>query len=169
LDDEGNKKRCLHIFMGATAEGRKERIAFMDGVRESKKSWQELLLDIKDLGLSKPVKLAVDNGALWLLGRSPRGISLDQDAASRRIGMPSWPPATSRLGTGATYGRPTHRNTFATIGLRHGRTKGSGSRKASLTMIFKLAQSASRRWRRLNGYHRIALVLEGRIVTDRIL
>ena len=75
LDDEGNKKRCLHIFMGATAEGRKERIAYMDGVRESKKSWQELLLDVKELGLSNPVKLAVDNGALWLLGRPPRGLS----------------------------------------------------------------------------------------------
>jgi len=50
-------------------------------------------------------------------------------------------------------------STFATIGLRHGRTKGSGSRKASLTMIFKLAQSASRRWRRLNGHHQAVLVL----------
>jgi putative transposase len=40
-------------------------------------------------------------------------------------------------------------STFATIRLRHRRTKGSGSRKASLTMMFKLAESASRRWRRL--------------------
>ena len=38
---------------------------------------------------------------------------------------------------------------FSTIRLRHRRTKGSGSRKASLMMMFKLAQSASRRWRRL--------------------
>lgn len=37
--------------------------------------------------------------------------------------------------------------TFATIRLRHRRTKGSWSRRASLTMMFKLAQSASRRWR----------------------
>jgi putative transposase len=36
-------------------------------------------------------------------------------------------------------------STFSTIRLRHRRTKGNGSRKASLTMMFKLAQSASRR------------------------
>ena len=38
-------------------------------------------------------------------------------------------------------------STFATIRLRHRRTKGSGSRIASLTMMFKLAESAARRWR----------------------
>ena len=37
-------------------------------------------------------------------------------------------------------------STFATIRLRQRRTNGSGSRKASLTMMFKLAQSASRGW-----------------------
>jgi hypothetical protein len=57
----------------------------------------------------------------------------------------------------------------STIRLRHRRTKGSGSRKASLTMMFKLAQSASRRWRRLNGHHQIVLVLEGKVFTDGVL
>ena len=60
-------------------------------------------------------------------------------------------------------------STFSTIRLRHRRTKGSGSRKASLTMMFKLAQSASRRWRRLNGHHQIVLVLEGKVFTDGVL
>ena len=60
-------------------------------------------------------------------------------------------------------------STFSTIRLRHRRTKGSGSRKASLTMMFKLAQSASRRWRRLSAHHQIVLVLEGRIFTDGVL
>ncbi len=41
LEDEGNQKQCLLVFMGATAEGRKELIAYIDGVRESKQSWQE--------------------------------------------------------------------------------------------------------------------------------
>jgi transposase-like protein len=50
--------------MGATAEGRKELIAVIDGVRESKQSWQELLLDLKQRGLAKPPKLAVGDGAL---------------------------------------------------------------------------------------------------------
>jgi len=46
--------------MGATAAGRKELIAVVDGFRESKQSWQELLLDLKQRGLSKPPKLAHD-------------------------------------------------------------------------------------------------------------
>ena len=64
LEDEGNQKQCLLVLMGATAEGRKELIAVIDGVRESKQSWQELLLDLKQRGLSKPPKLAVGDGAL---------------------------------------------------------------------------------------------------------
>jgi putative transposase len=60
-------------------------------------------------------------------------------------------------------------STFSMIRLRHRRTKGSGSRKASLTMMFKLAQSASRRWRPLNARHQIVLVVEGRIFIDGVL
>jgi len=68
-----------------------------------------------------------------------------------------------------TYGRPTESRTFSTIRPRHRGTKGSGSRKSSLTMTFKLAQSASRRWRLLKAHHQIVLVLEGRIFTDGVL
>ena len=60
-------------------------------------------------------------------------------------------------------------STFATIRLRHRRTKGNGSRRASLTTMFKLAQSASKRWRRLNAHHQIVLVLEGKIFTNGVL
>ena len=42
-------------------------------------------------------------------------------------------------------------STFATVRLRTRRTKGSGSRTACLTMVFKLVQCAERSWRRLNG------------------
>jgi putative transposase len=52
-------------------------------------------------------------------------------------------------------------STFATIRLRHRRTKGSGSRTASLTMMFKLAESASKRWRLLNGSQLLPNVLQG--------
>lgn len=51
-------------------------------------------------------------------------------------------------------------STFATTRLRHRRTKGSGSRTASLTMMFKLAQSASKRWRLLNGSELLPNVLQ---------
>lgn len=57
-------------------------------------------------------------------------------------------------------------STFATIRLRHRRTKGNGTRRASLTMMFKLAQSAAKRWRRLNCYEKLPLVIEGRSFQD---
>ena len=38
-------------------------------------------------------------------------------------------------------------STFATVRLRTKRTKGSGSRTACLTMVYKLMQSASKNWR----------------------
>ena len=44
--------------------GTKELVAILDGYRESKSSWMELLLDIKDRGLIKGPKLAVGDGAL---------------------------------------------------------------------------------------------------------
>jgi transposase-like protein len=52
-------------------------------------------------------------------------------------------------------------STFATVRLRHRRTKGSGSRAACLTMVFKLMQSAAKRWRLLNGSQHLADVVQG--------
>ncbi len=60
-------------------------------------------------------------------------------------------------------------STFATIRLRHRRTKGSGTRRASLAMMFKLAQAAQKRWRRLNGHQHIVPLLEGKAFIDGIL
>ena len=60
-------------------------------------------------------------------------------------------------------------STFATIRLRHRRTKGSGTRRTSLAMMFKLAQSASKKWRRLNCHEKIAFVTEGRSFKDGIM
>ncbi len=42
-------------------------------------------------------------------------------------------------------------STFATVRLRHRRTKGNGSRAACLAMVFKLCESAAKTWRLLNG------------------
>ena len=52
-------------------------------------------------------------------------------------------------------------STFATVRLRHRRTKGSGSRTACLTMVFKLMQSAAKRWRLLNGSQLLDDVIQG--------
>jgi len=50
---------------------------------------------------------------------------------------------------------------FATVRLRTARTKGCGSRVATLTMVFKLAQAAERRWRKLNGHQLLTDVIRG--------
>jgi len=228
LEDEANKKQCLLVLMGATAEGRKELIAVIDGYRESKQSWQELLLGLKQRGLTKPPKLAVGDGALgfwaalrevypttkeqrcWVhktanvLNKMPKALHAKAKSDLHQI----WLSETREMATkafdhflekyGAKYEaacsclskdrdvlmafydfpaehwghlRTTNpiESTFATIRLRHRRTKGSGSRKASLTMMFKLAESASGRWRRLNGHQQIALVLQGKVFTDGVL
>jgi putative transposase len=52
-------------------------------------------------------------------------------------------------------------STFATVRHRTKRTKGCGSRIATLTMVFKLAKENERTWKRLKGYKQIPLVLEG--------
>ena len=60
-------------------------------------------------------------------------------------------------------------STFATVRLRQRRTKGCGSREASLTMAFMLVRQAERRWRRLNGSEVIVHVLDGKKFKDGAL
>ena len=50
---------------------------------------------------------------------------------------------------------------FATVRLRTSKTKGSGSRSACLTMVFKLMESASKDWRLLNGSPLLSKVIAG--------
>jgi putative transposase len=50
---------------------------------------------------------------------------------------------------------------FATVRLRHKRTKGNGSRLACLAMVHQLMLSASKRWRLLNGSNLIPDVIAG--------
>jgi putative transposase len=52
-------------------------------------------------------------------------------------------------------------STFATVRLRTSKTKGSGSRSACLTMVFKLMESASKGWRLLNGSPLLSKVVAG--------
>ncbi len=57
-------------------------------------------------------------------------------------------------------------STFATVRLRTYRTKGCGSRIATLTMVFKLMQSAQKRWNKIRFAQRIKQVWEGIIFED---
>jgi len=228
LEDDANKKQCLLVLMGATADGQKELIAVLDGYRESEQSWSELLLDLKQRGLATAPKVAVGDGALgfwaalrkvfpetreqrcWVhktanvLNNMPRSVQPKAKGDLHEI----WQAATKANAEKAFnefmekyeakypkaceclkkdrevlltfYDFPAEHwghlrtsnpieSTFATIRLRHRKTKGSGTRRASLAMMFKLAQSASRRWRRLNCHEKIALVIEGRSFKDGIL
>jgi putative transposase len=228
LEDEANARQCLLVVMGATADGHKHLIAVTDGYRESKQSWLELLLNLKQRGLTVPPKLAVGDGALgfwaalrevfpetreqrcWVhktanvLNKLPKGVQPKAKADLHEI----WQAETREMANkafdhflekyGAKYQaacecltkdrdvlltfhdfpaehwghlRTTNpiESTFATIRLRHRRTTGNGTRRASLTMMFKLAQAAEKHWRRLNGHQQIVLLLEGRVFADGIL
>ena len=59
-------------------------------------------------------------------------------------------------------------STFATVRLRTNKTKGSGSRIACLTMVYKLAVSAQKRWRALNGATLLADVVQGVTFEDGV-
>ena len=61
LEDDS---QCLLVIIGATPDSKKELVGLTDGVRESTRSWKELLLDLKRRGLSMGPELAVADGAL---------------------------------------------------------------------------------------------------------
>jgi putative transposase len=52
-------------------------------------------------------------------------------------------------------------STFATVRLRTNKTKGCGTRSACETMVFKLMESASKGWRKLNGALLLPEILQG--------
>jgi hypothetical protein len=54
------------------------------------------------------------------------------------------------------------------VRLRHRKTKGNGSRKACLATVYKLMQSAAKRWRLLNGSNHLPDVIAGVQIIDGI-
>src|SRR5512144_1147528 len=57
---------------------------------------------------------------------------------------------------------------FSTVRLRHDKTKGSGTRSACLTMVYKLMESASKKWRALNGSTLLPEVVKGTVFIDGV-
>ena len=233
LEDDANQKQCLLVLMGATADGQKELIAVLDGYCESEQSWSELLLDLKQRGLTTAPKIAVGDGALvflvfgflaalrkvfpetreqrcWVhktandLNKMPRSVQPKAKGDLHEIWQAETKEAAEKALNSffekfevkyaaaceclrkdrdellAFYDFPAEHwshlrttnpieSTFATIRLRHRKTKGSGTRRTSLAMMFKLAQSAANKWRRLNCHEKIAFVIEGRSFKDGIL
>ncbi|MDR5892333.1 IS256 family transposase [Halomonas mongoliensis] len=64
-------------------------------------------------------------------------------------------------------------STFATVRLRTKRSRNCGSRATTLAMVFKLLQSAQKRWRRIKHFQKLELVVsnvkfqDGEQVTDQ--
>ena len=228
LEDEANRKQCILVLMGATADGQKELIAVIDGFRESEQSWLELIQDVKRRGMTIDPKLAIADGALgfwaamrkawpstreqrcWVhktanvLNKLPRSMQPKAKDRLHEIWMAAtridaekafdafiddfsvkYADATDCLVKDrdvllAFYDFPAEHwrhlrttnpieSTFATVRLRHRRTKGNGSRMACLAMVLKLAQSAERRWRRLNGHELLEHVIRGVRFTDGVM
>jgi len=220
-------RQCILVLMGATADGKKELIAAVDGYRESEQSWLGLLLDVKARGLEIDPKLAIGDGALgfwkavrqvwpniqeqrcWVhktanvLDKLPKRLREEAKQKLHDIWMADtkqhaheafglfvktyeakYPKAVECLVKDRDalltfYGFPAEHwihlrttnpieSTFATIRLRTKRTKGSGSRMACLTMVYKLTQSASKKWRLLNGSELMPEVLQGTPFIDGI-
>ena len=57
-------------------------------------------------------------------------------------------------------------STFATVRLRTVKTRNAVSRATILSMVFKLAQSAEKHWRKLRGFKLLADVIDGVIFID---
>ena len=227
LEDPGNNKQCILVLMGAAQDGRKELIAIAEGYRESAQSWRELLLDVKNRGLSQAARLAIGDGALgfwaalreiypatreqrcWVhktanvLNKMPKSIQAKAKAMLHEIWMAEtrsqaqkafglfistfqakYPRAVECLLKDRDvlltfYDFPAEHwvhlrttnpieSTFATVRLRTARTKGCGSRATCLTMVFKLAQCAERRWHRLHGKELLGEIIEGVKFVDGI-
>jgi transposase-like protein len=220
-------RQCILVLMGATADGRKELIAIVDGFRESEQSWKGLLLDVQARGLVIDPQLATGDGALgfwkalaqvypqtreqrcWVhktanvLDKLPKRLQPEAKEKLHQIWMAEkkadadkafdlfvatyeakYPKATQCLSKDRDvlltfYDFPAEHwkhlrttnpieSTFATVRLRHRRTKGNGSRTACLTMVFKLLQSAAKRWRLLNGSQLLPDVIAGVSFIDGI-
>ena len=220
-------RQCILVLMGATADGKKELIAIVDGYRESEQSWVELLLDVKSRGLAIDPKLATGDGALgfwkalpkvfpttrsqrcWVhktanvLDKLPKRLQPRAKESIHAIWMADTRQAANQAFNSflATYSakypkageclakdreelltfydfpaehwkhlRTTNpiESVFATVRLRHRRTKGSGSRNACLAMVHQLMLSAAKRWRLLNGYELLPDVIAGVQFTDGV-
>ena len=58
-------------------------------------------------------------------------------------------------------GTNTIESAFATVRLRTAKTRGQGSMATTLAMVFKLAERASLKWRKLTGHQLVKKVLQG--------
>ena len=64
-------------------------------------------------------------------------------------------------------------STFATVRLRTKKSKNCGSRETTLAMVYKLMESAQKKWRKIKGFNLLSLVInnvpfkDGEIVKEQ--
>jgi transposase-like protein len=225
LDDD---RTCVLVLIGATEDGTKELLAVVDGFRESKDSWGDLLRELKAHGLTQSPKLATGDGSLgfWIALQEEFGTTVEQQrcwvhktanvldklpkslqgrakdllhdvylAPTRHDALTAYdrfltnyqlkyPKACDCLEKDkgmlfTFYDFPAEHwshlrttnpieSTFATVRLRTQRTKGCGSRIATLTMVYKLGLEAQNGWRRLNGAQQMVKVITGTRFVDGV-
>lgn len=209
---------CLLVVMGADEQGNKELLAISDGYRESSASWEEVLLDITQRGLTQAPKLAIGDGAMgfwnavgkvwphtdqqrcWVhktanvMEKLPKSMqpkvkealhniwqAETRDEANRAFDncierfTGKYPKAMDCLIKDKTemlvfYDYPAEtwqhirttnpiESVFATVRLRTHKMKNCGSRITTLTMAFKLMETAQKTWHRLRGHKHLADVI----------
>lgn len=212
-----DERLCLLVLIGVTPSGEKELVAVYDGYRESTASWEELLIDLRERGLSKSPKLAIGDGALgfwnamskqhhdcqhqrcWVhktanvLEKLPKSMQPKVKSALHQIYMAEtkekaekafdktiatyqekYPKAMNCLNKDrdemlAFYNFPAQHwqhirttnpieSAFATVRLRSKKSKNCGSRETTLSMVFKLLQTAQKKWRKIRGFRLLELV-----------
>jgi transposase-like protein len=225
LEDTENKRQCFLIIIGVLTDGTKELVAVLDGYRESKLSWMELLSSLKERGLTEGPRLAIGDGGLgfwaalreaypgaeeqrcWvhktanILDKMPKSV---QPKAKQKIHdiylaptkeqalvaynsflslyVKKFPDACECLSKDKDvlftfYDFPAEHwihirttnpieSTFATVRLRTEKTKGCGTRLATLAMVFKLVLETQKTWKKIKGYRLIPKVLEGATFVD---
>jgi transposase-like protein len=213
-----DNRLCLLVIIGVTEHGHKELVAVEDGFRESEDSWSELLLGLRERGLTTSPKLAVGDGALgfwkalakcypdtrhqrcWvhktanIMSALPKSVQPKVKAALHDIWMAEtqddahkafdralvrfeskYPGAMERLRKDreellAFYDFPAEHwvhirttnpieSTFATVRLRTKRARNCGSRETTLAMVYKLLESAQKKWKRIKGFNLLTLVV----------
>eukprot|EP01106_Pelomyxa_sp_JSP_P007992 TRINITY_DN22972_c0_g1_i1.p1 TRINITY_DN22972_c0_g1~~TRINITY_DN22972_c0_g1_i1.p1 ORF type:complete len:362 (-),score=26.49 TRINITY_DN22972_c0_g1_i1:43-1128(-) len=220
LEEPDTSRMCFLIIMGACENGKKELVAILDGYRESKSSWLELLANLKERGLTEGPRLAIGDGGMgfwaaieeaypscrhqrcWvhktanvldkmsssIHARAKEKIRDMYLAPGKEQALVSYntflgiygakfPQACECLKKDkenlfAFYDFPAEHwvhirstnpieSTFATVRHRTKRTKGMGTRLATLTMVFKLVKETEKTWKRIKGYQLIPKVLKG--------
>ena len=213
-----HEKQCVLVIMGVADNGEKQLIGIETGFRESTDSWKELMLSLRERGLSSVPKVAVGDGQMgfwaaldkvypgvkhqrcWfhkmgnVLEKMPKSLQAKAKAELQEIWMSDtqemagkafdsfikkyeekYPKAVECLTKDKDvlltfYDFPAAHwihlrttnpieSTFATVRHRTKKSKNCHSYTTIMAMVFKLFESAAKRWIKIRGFHRLADVI----------